>query len=231
MNHPKFPAIAMIFCLVISLLGCGKGEVSETTAPATEPSSTVETTMETTIETTFAEAPSLPEELAAFDQVFNGTRAITRAASGESIMLSRISLFFTVEELPWGVAQVAVLDLDGDSILEAVLEVENYAGYVILAYQDGVVLGTEIWYRAFQELKADGSFMGSGSSFNRYYWQYHLEGNSLLAECYEEEGSGPYYSLSGEETDAEAFAAFEAIQQAKPAAIWYPSWQDYLASR
>lgn len=238
MYFKKFTVLLLVFCLTLSLWGCGSNASGETTQP--EPSVVPETILsptevpaplETTSQTVPGESPALPAELAAYDQVFQGTRAITRAASDEVIPLSKISLFFTVDELPWGIAQLAVLDLDSDGTLEAVLEVENYAGYVILTYRDGAVLGTEVWYRAFQELKADGSFQGSGSSVNRYYWRYHPEGNILLAECYEEENNPPYYSIGGEAATPEAFAAFEEAQTAKPAATWFPSWQDFLASR
>lgn len=219
--------VVIWFCL-LSALFWGCGQKRDTALPVTLPEET-EATFETVlVETT---APGLPPELVAFDQVFCGTRAITRSASGEAIMLSSISLFFTVDELPWSIVQVAVLDLDNDGVLEAVLEVENYAGFVILEYQDDTVLGTEIWYRAFHDLKADGSFSGSGSSFNRYCCQYAFDGNILLAERYAAEDGAPRYTLSGEEAEESAFYRFEAQQQSKPAATWYPGWQDYLASR
>lgn len=221
-----------LFCIWL-LCGCGQGP-SPTAEPVTAAAVSVETAMEEppSIETTVLprESTSLSPELAAFDQVFCGTRAITRSASRESIMLSKISLFFSVEEFPWMVVQVAVLDLDGDGDLEAVLEVENNMGYVILEYQNGSVLGTEIWYRAFQDLKADGSYRGSGSSFDCYYWQYGADGPILLAARYETETGSPYYSLSGEEASGEDFGIFEETQRQKENAPWYPSWEAYLAA-
>jgi len=219
---------AVICLCILSVLLWGCARRTHTSLPATSPEET-ETVSETALQET--SVPELPPELTAFDQVFCGTRAITRAFSGESIMLSDISLFFTVDELPWRVVQVAILDLDSDEVLEAVLEVENHVGFVILEYQDGTVLGTEIWYRAFRDLKEDGSFSGSGSSFNRNYWQYAFSGNILLAERYAAEDGSPCYTLFGEEAEEATFYTFEAQQQSKPAATWYPDWQDYLASR
>lgn len=217
--------IVMFLMLSVLLCGCGREESvpPETTlpAPAEETAVPVET----------AETDALPAELDAYRRVLEGRMTICRSASMEYIPISKISLFFTVDELPWGVERFAVQDLDGDGVQEAVLEVSNSAGFVILRYQeDGTVSGQEIWHRAFQELKADGSFRGAGSSFDSYYWQYGSDGNVLLAERYEREDGTPYYSVNGQETDAEAFAAFEAEQAAKPDAVWYESWEDFLAS-
>lgn len=221
--------LALCGILAATLAGCGRTTAPETTVPAETVIETSELTLpETTVP---AIVPDLPPELADYGKVFDGTQAIYRTASMEPIMISKISLFFTVDELPWDVVQIAVQDMDSDAVLEAVLEVANSAGYVILDYQDGTVLGREAWYRAFQELKADGSYMGSSSSFNRYYWQYHPDGDILLAERYEMDNGDPYYSVSGDAVDADTFAAFEAVQNAKPAATWYPSWEDYLESR
>lgn len=177
--------------------------------------------------------PSVPADadaaLDAFRRVLEGRLPIYRIASQEYIPISKISLFFTVEELPWEVVRFAVQDLDGDGVPDAVLEVSDSMGYVILHYrEDGIVTGEEIWYRAFQDLKADGSYMGSGSSFNRSYWKFHFVSDILLAECYEQDNGTPVYWVNGENVDAEAFAAFEAEQQAKHNTVWYVSWEDFV---
>lgn len=209
-----------LLALALLLCGCGKEEdpvpetaspLPETAAPATEP------------------AAPLNPELDAFRRVLEGRMAIYRVASMESIPIDKISLFFTVDELPWTVERFAVQDLDGDGILDAVLEVSNYAGFVILRYQeDGSVTGSEIWYRAMQALKADGSYRGSGSSFNRSYWKFHHAADVLLAECYEQENGTPVYRVNGEEVDEAAFLAFEEAQSAKADAVWYESWDAFL---
>lgn len=226
-------------CLALLLSGCGREVSEETTASIVSPIPTTETTAATERvlpETTVATAPaghaSLPSELAAFEAVLMGSQEFYLPESQEYLHISEVSKVFTPEEMPWNVVQFAVLDMDGDGTLEAVLEVSNYIGFVILRYQEnGAVSGHGVWYRAFQELKADGSYMGSGSSFNHSYYRQHPGGDILLAECYEDETGVPHYWLDGQEVDAEAFAAFEAQQQSKPAATWYQSWQDYLSSR
>lgn len=171
------------------------------------------------------------DAIGAYGEVFNGTKDIYRTASSEWIPLSKLSLFFTPNELPWTVAQIAVLDLDEDGTPEVVAEVSDYTGFLFLRAQaDGTVHGSEIWYRAFQDLKADGSYRGSGSSFNRSYWKNHHAGDILLAECYEDESGHPVYWLDGREVGEAEFTAFEELQNQKPDALWYPSWENYLAS-
>ena len=209
---------AMSIFLILSLLlcGCGKETVSlpETTTSVTE-------------------APEvLSPELDAYRRVLEGRMSIFRIASQESIPISKISLFFTVEEFPWEIARFAVQDLDNDGVLDAVLEISDNMGYVILHYrEDGLVTGEEIWHRAFQELKTDGSYRGAGSSFNRSYWKMHFVADVLLAECYEQEDGCPVYRVSGEEVDEAAFIAFEEAQAAKADAVWYESWDAFLNSQ
>lgn len=224
-------AIAILLALSLLLCGCGRKEAAETLPPETMPLPT-ETTTSPTETTAATESPAvLSPELDAFRRVLEGRLPIFRIASQESIPISKISLFFTVEELPWDVERFTIQDLGGDGVPDAVLEVSDYMGYVILHYrEDGIVTGEEIWYRAFQDLKADGSYMSSGSSFNRSYWKFHFVADILLAECYAQDNGTPVYWVNGENVDAEAFAAFEETQAAKPDAIWYDSWEDFLAS-
>lgn len=228
-------AIVWIFTLSLLLCGCCRKETAETAAPGT--SLVPETTIvpETAAAPAESSAPTeaaaaVPPELDAFRRVLEGRMSIYREPSMEAIPISKISLFFTVEELPWTVERFAVQDLDGDGVMEAVLEVSNYMGYVILRYQeDGSVTGHEIWHRAFQNLKADGSYMGSGSSSNHSYWQFHHGGDILLAECYDN-GTEMVCWVDGQKVDEAAFAAFEEEQAAKPDAIWYESWEDFLVA-
>ena len=209
--------------LLAALLLCG---CAKENAPVPEPAAVP---TETTVSTQAAEEPS--PELDAFRRVLEGRMSIYRIASQEAIPVDKISLFFTVDELPWTVERFAVQDLDNDGVLDVVLEVSHYAGFVILHYQeDGSVTGSELWYRAFQDLKADGSYLQSGSSFNRCYWKFHHVADIVLADCYEQDNGEPVYWVEGEQVDAETFAAFEEAQAAKPGAVWYESWEEFLDS-
>ncbi len=211
-----------IFLLSLALCGCAKAN----TPVLPETSAAMESSVAT-------EGPQvLSPELDAFRRVLEGRMPIYRIASQEAIPISKISLFFTVEEFPWEVVRFVVQDLDSDGVLDAVLEISDYMGYVILHYrEDGIVTGEEIWYRAFQELKTDGSYRSSGSSFNRSYWKPHFVADVLLAECYEQENGTPVYRVSGEEVDEAVFATFEEAQNAKSDAVWYENWEEFLSSQ
>ena len=208
-----------IFLLCCILCGCGKPDAPvPTSLPA-----------ESLPDSIAAEAVASPME--AYGAVLAGKQGFYLNGSGEFLYISEISKAFTPEEMPWTVERLAVLDLHGDGVEEVILEVSDYVGFVILGYrEDGDVCGQGIWYRAFQDLKADGTYMGSGSSFNHSYWKQHPSGEILLAECYEDTDGTPHYWVDGKETEATAFVAFEEAQQAKPNAQWYPTWQSYLES-
>lgn len=224
---------AIVLILILALLLCGCSIVSIRRMEDTQPTALVretetqQATTETALPTVYTETRP---ELAAYEAVLKGNLDIYNPDSGQNIPLSHISLFFTLEEMSWTVEGFAVQDLDGDGTLEAVLEVSDYMGYVLLRCREETVTGRGIWYRAFQDLKADGSYLGSGSSSNHSYWQFHHSGDILLAECYDN-GSEMVYWVNGQRVDAAAFAAFEETQQAKPNAVWYTTWSDFIHSQ
>lgn len=65
-------------------------------------------------------------------------------------------------------SQFAVVDLDGDDVVEIVLSIENYGGFVVLRYRESGVVGTVIGYRSMRDIKEDGSFWQSGSAVESY---------------------------------------------------------------
>lgn len=54
--------------------------------------------------------------------------------------------------------QFAVIDMDGDTIPEVVLAIENYSGYIILHYREGEIYGNFVDYRAMGSLNKNGAF-------------------------------------------------------------------------
>lgn len=67
----------------------------------------------------------------------------------------------------------AVVDLDNGGAPEVILWLnvnnDDYYGFEVLRYHDGVIYGYTLWYRAFMELKVDGTFsFSSGAADNGF---------------------------------------------------------------
>lgn len=210
--------LLLIWTLLVMLAfpGCQDNSSVATAAPTAQATAPVQTT-----------APVSEED--AFAAVLDGTEPFLVPGAGETLFLSQISRLFTTEEQPWTVEALSVLDLDGDGRKEAVLEISNFVGFVILRHtESGSVTATPLWYRSFQELKEDGSYLSSGSASSRSYFQSRAGGDVLLAECCES-GDTLRYRVEGQEVDEAAFADFEAQQAQKSPARWYATWQEYRA--
>lgn len=74
------------------------------------------------------------------------------------------------EDITVRVDKFTVVDLDGDGENEVVLwilyNVDSYYGFEVLHYQDETVYGNTFAYRAFYDLKVDGTFHWSGGAAN-----------------------------------------------------------------
>lgn len=64
--------------------------------------------------------------------------------------------------------KLSIVDLENDGMPEVILWLvvnnNDYYGFEVLRYQDGVVYGYNLWYRAFMDLKADGTFSFSSGA-------------------------------------------------------------------
>lgn len=94
---------------------------------------------------------------------------ISTDLGGQSLSISEIGQTVTDDEsITVNVSQFTVIDLDGDGIDEVVLwlqidEINDY-GFEVLRYRDGSVYGYTFVYRAFMELKEDGTFSFSSGA-------------------------------------------------------------------
>lgn len=74
------------------------------------------------------------------------------------------------EDITVRVDKFTVVDLDGDGENEVVLWIlyngDSYYGFEVLHYQEGTVYGNTFTYRAFYDLKVDGTFHWSGGAAN-----------------------------------------------------------------
>jgi hypothetical protein len=93
---------------------------------------------------------------------------------------------------PMEIPQFSIIDLDGGDIPEVVLVIKNYHGIVILKYKNNKVTGNYINYRAFAQLRKDGSFISSSGSDNNSVGKIYFIGDSILFEYkYKSEGNSP----------------------------------------
>ncbi len=75
-----------------------------------------------------------------------------------------------LSEMPYGyenarrIDRFAVVDLDGDTIPEVVLEMAEYGGFIVLRYRDGQIHGNVFGYRSMNLLKENGAFHSASSA-------------------------------------------------------------------
>ena len=175
--------------------------------------------------------PAMPGELCA---VLAGEAAFLDTGTGQMLDLDGIGLAVTSDgTVPAAVERVAVLDLDGDAAVEAVLWVTVNggvdAGFEILRWDGETVLGYHLPYRGFLELKADGSFRFSGGAGDTGWGRLQFDGRSYAVEeaaCsrsgYDAAGNRTLICfVGGQPVSREAFLAEMARQDAKPGAVWH----------
>lgn len=223
--------LAMAICFGLS--ACKEAptqDISATTIPIPETSAAAQTVP--------AEIPSPAWD--AFGAVLSGTMEFTDISTGNTLDITRLSETITTEDLPCSIRQLAVVDLDQDNTDEVILWLrlgqDDYAGFVVLRYQDGAVYGYPRSYRSFLELKQDGTFRLSGGASYGGFGSISFSGTMgvvfPLAEMeteYSADGTPTsLYRINGESAAEADYLAFEAAQAAKPDAIWYASWEDYL---
>jgi hypothetical protein len=152
---------------------------------------------------------------------------LSMAVSSDSSVTTRASGF-------------SVVDLDDDGTSEVVLWLvvngnDNY-GSMVLRYQDGVVYGYVMWYRSFNQLKADGTFHFSSSAGNSGIGKltFDKETYSIFKVAYREANYGTdgnpiiSYIVNNETATKEEFDAVYNKQDEKPDTVWYDFTDDNI---
>ena len=128
---------------------------------------------------------------------------------------------FTVEVL-----QFAIIDMDGDGIVEIVLTISAPKGdKYVLRYQNGMVSNVYFGIRGMNVIKKDGTFDWSSSAFHSGYSKLNFSSN--ICEIYvicEVDGTNyppELYYINGEEISEEEFKKFYNEQDQKEDADWY----------
>ncbi|MDE6673355.1 MAG: hypothetical protein K2K19_00880 [Acetatifactor sp.] len=80
------------------------------------------------------------------------------------------------------ICRFAVVDLDGDTVPEVVLEIEGYYGYLILQYNEGQIYGNEAYYRAMENLRENGAFISSDGAFDNTIEKLFFVGDTYITD-------------------------------------------------
>lgn len=167
--------------------------------------------------------------LAALRSVLHGEGAFVQAENGEQVTLD--TACFQQGDEPAARASTerfAVVDMDGDGIMEAVLELAVYGGgMMVLHHHDGQVFGYSYGARALNSLKADGTYSYSNGAADGGYCRLSFDDPRVTEE---ELGYSRSISLDPEEIETviagkvveeEAFYQFCQEQNEKEDAIWH----------
>lgn len=117
-------------------------------------------------------------------------------------------------------SQFAVVDLDGDSMPEIVLAIEEYMGFVILRNTRDGVHGNFIGYRSMLRLKEDGSNYSTASSSEHWIQKKYFVGDTVLdSDKLHVDGTSYYIDdlTAGKEEADELETAFKNV----PEVEWY----------
>lgn len=171
---------------------------------------------------------SADEARAAYRAVLSNERSFINTDDGDTLTISQ-RLDQLKSGQPAEVLRFAVVDLDRDDTPEVILWIyaksNEYWGFIILRFYDGEVYGYTKPYRAFQEVKTDGSYsiVGADSS-TASFSETELSDNKLIYwEKTENSTDSQHinYYVEGKNVTREEYLEAVEIQQEKDFAAWY----------
>jgi len=233
--------VLLALLLSVFMTACSNGTVSGTTpgagipAGAPSPAASADTPSPSPAGADAPAAETTPSQnhsvLEAYRAVLQNDAAFFSVDNKKEALLND---FLTNKELYSAVfqaARFAVLDMDGDTVPEVVLEltVDSYPEfYEVLHAADGAVRGYNIVYRGLEGLKADGTFRYSGGAADNGYGRLKFREDACETEIlgYTESsqangGMTVSYFVNEEAVTEEAFASFSNEQDGKPDAVWH----------
>ena len=179
------------------------------------------------------------------EEVLSGERTFRRmyGDGGEFTIHELRSFFYGDAEPPQITVEAgrfAILDLDGDGQNELVVFPEgddqylySYVGYLILRQQGDEIAAYAPGWRSAGDLKADGTFDWSSSSFEWGTGRARFDGDEFAVEeiawCKDGLDKGiadPRFYVDGVRVTQEEFEAAWAAHQTKPEPVWYRWYED-----
>ncbi len=169
-----------------------------------------------------------------YESVLQGKRQFFSVDAAQHLHISQLCQALSADgSVETRVTKLAVVDLDSDETPEVVLGLavnnnEDF-GFEVLHYQDGVVYGYALPYRALMNLKADGTFsFSSGAADNGFgTLEFTDNGYTVHKATYCESGySSPQeqtvsYFVDGQDATEEDFLSAIARQDQKADVLWH----------
>lgn len=169
----------------------------------------------------YAENPAARDLLPAL----RGEEVVYSLTDGGPVMLSEVTGEYTGEILPF--ERVAFVDIDGDSLPEAVLAFPLFGqdtGYLVLDRLGGRVTAYEVVSRAMIDLKADGTFSYSSGAMDHGFGLLAFDGEAQrivpVTWCETDPTGEALYFMDGSPAEEADFQYALDVQAAMPAARW-----------
>ncbi len=177
-------------------------------------------------------------------EALSGQREFRRPGGERGYTIHQLRSFFYGDAEPPQITveagRFAILDLDGDGQNELVVFPEgddqylySYVGYLILRQQGDEIAAYAPGWRSAGDLKADGTFDWSSSSFEWGTGRARFDGDEFAVEeiawCKDGLDKGiadPRFYVDGVRVTQEEFEAAWAAHQTKPEPVWYRWYED-----
>ena len=133
----------------------------------------------------------------------------------------------TFGERPLNIQRFSVVDLDSDSDPEVILEMAEYAGFVILRYKQGDIYGNIVGYRSMNCLKESGFFLSASSSEQDSWNRLYFIGDTFIEDRILSRSGDSYYSkdrCTDETLWWEFYDTFDRMEDAE----WYDCSDDSI---
>lgn len=179
--------------------------------------------------------PSVELEENAYKSILLGkSNFICTNLANESLNISEIGQAVTDDDsVTVSATKFTVMDIDGDGEDEAVLwlQINNISdyGFEILHYQNGEIYGYTLQYRAFMNLKTDGTFLFSGGAADSGIGKmtFSETGYSVNTQAYSQSGYDTnnelnvQYFINDESCSEDEFNDILSGQEQKADVEWY----------
>ena len=127
------------------------------------------------------------------------------------------------QSIVWRVIYFTLLDLDGDGVRELILDTSNggVGIYEIFHCWNGQLFDNGQWDRAFCDLRADGTFIGSAGADSHSIIRAYFQEGVMEKETSAWSDWGEYHGADGASISKAEWDVLWDTQNSKPLARWY----------